>query len=44
MFDQNFLSAQVKRKVIISNKHDIYGLSLELPKDFRLKILENQEK
>ena len=31
MFDQIFLSLQVKRSVIISNKHDTYELPNELP-------------
>ena len=35
------LSPQVKRSVIISNKHGIYELPHELPSDLRLKILEN---
>ena len=29
MFDKIFLSPQVKRSVIISNKHDIYELNHE---------------
>ena len=37
MFDQIFLSPQVKRSVIISNKHGIY----ELPNDARLRNLKN---
>ena len=32
---QNFFSPQVKRSVIISNKHGLY----ELPNDLRLRIL-----
>ena len=36
-----FFSPQVKRSVIISNKHGIYELPHELPNDLRLKILEN---
>ena len=43
MFYQIFLSPQVKRTVIISNKHGIYELPHELPKDLRLTILENYE-
>ena len=43
MFEQVFLSAQVKRSVIISNKHGAYELPHELPIDLRLRILENQE-
>ena len=34
---QIFFSSQVKRSVIISNKHGIY----KLPNDLRLRILEN---
>ena len=37
MFDEIFLSPQVKRIVIISNKHDIYELPNELPNDLRLR-------
>ena len=44
MFDQIFLSPQVKQRVIISNKHDIYELHHELPNDWRLMILGNWEK
>ena len=40
MFYQIFLSPQVKRSAIISNKHGIYGLSHELPNVLRLRILE----
>ena len=36
MFDQVFISPQVKRRVIISNKHDIYELPYELPNNLRL--------
>ena len=36
MFCQIFLSPQVKRILIISNKHGIYKLPHELPKDLRL--------
>ena len=36
MFDQIFVSPQVKRIVIISNKHGIYKLPHELPNDLRL--------
>ena len=38
MFDQTFLSPQVKRSVIISNKHSIYKLPHELPSDLILRI------
>ena len=41
MFDQIFLSPQVKRSVIISNKHGTYELSYELPNNLRLRILGN---
>ena len=37
----NFLSSQVKRKVVISNKHAIYVLSEKLSNNFRLRILGN---
>ena len=37
----NFLSPQVKRSVIISNKDGIYELPHQLPNNLRLKILEN---
>ena len=40
MFGHIFLS-QMKRSVIISNKHGIYELPLELPNDLKLKILGN---
>ena len=39
MFYQIFLSPQVKRIVIISNKHGIYELPHELPNDLRFSIL-----
>ena len=42
MFKQIFLSAQVKRSVIISNKHGIYELPYELPNDLRITILRNK--
>ena len=42
MFDQIFLSPQVKRSVIISNKRGIYELPHKLPNDLRLiKVLGN---
>ena len=34
---QIFFSPQVKRTVIISNKHGIYELPYELPNDLRLR-------
>ena len=43
MFYQIFLSPQVKRSAIISNK-GVYELPHELPNDLRLSILENKEK
>ena len=41
---QVFFSLQVKRSLIISNKHGITELSLELLNDLRLKILGNKER
>ena len=41
MFYQIFLSPQVKRSAIISNKQGIYELPHELPNDLRLRILGN---
>ena len=41
MFYQIFLSPQMKRSAIISNKHGIYELPQELPNDLRLRILAN---
>ena len=41
MVEQIFLSPQVKKSVIIRNKHCIYDLPHELPNDLRLKKLEN---
>ena len=41
MFYQIFLSLQVKRIVIISNKHGIYRLPHELPNDLGLRVLGN---
>ena len=41
MFYQIILTPQVKRIVIISNKHGIYELPHELPNDLRLRILGN---
>ena len=38
MFYQIFLSLQVKRSSIISNKHGLYELLHQLPNDLRLKI------
>ena len=39
MFDQIFVSPQVKRSVIISNKHGTFKLPQELLNYFRLRIL-----
>ena len=39
MFYEIFLSPQVKRIMIISNKHGIYEFPHELPNDLRLGIL-----
>ena len=36
-----FYSPQIKRSVIISNKHSIYELPHQLPNDLRLRFLEN---
>ena len=41
IFDQMFLSPQVKQRVITSNKHGINELPHELPNDLRLRILGN---
>ena len=41
---QFFFSPQVKRGVIISNKHSIYELPQELPNHLRLGILGNYER
>ena len=38
-----FLPPQLQRTVIISNKHGIYELPHELPNDFKLRILRNQD-
>ena len=43
MFDKTFLSPQVKRIVIIRNKHCIYKLPSELLNDLRFRMLENYE-
>ena len=39
-----FFSPQVKRSVIISNKHSIYELPHELPNDLRLRSSENRKR
>ena len=44
MFDKNFVSVQVKRIVIISNKHGIYKFSHELPNHLGLRTLGNIKK
>ena len=41
---QVFFSLQVKWSLIISDKHGITELSLELLNDLRLKILGNKER
>ena len=41
MFDQIFLSPQVKQSVIINNKHGISELLHKLPNDLKLMILGN---
>ena len=41
MFEKIFVSPQVKRIVIIRNKHGIYDLPDELPNDLRLRPLGN---
>ena len=41
MFDEIFLSPQVKRVVINNNKHGIQELPHELPNDLSLRTLEN---
>ena len=43
MFYQIFLSPQVKRSAIITNKHGIFELPHELPNDLRLRIFGNYE-
>ena len=43
MFDQIFLSPQIKGSVIISNKHGTYEFIHELPNDLSLRILRNYE-
>ena len=40
MFDKIFVSPQMKRMVIISNKHGIYELPQQLLNDLRLRTLE----
>ena len=44
MFYQTFLSTQVRRKAILSNKHGICELPDELPNSLRLSILGKQER
>ena len=41
MFDEIFVSPQMKQTVIISNKHGIFELPLELQNNVRPRILEN---
>ena len=44
MFYKVFFLPQVKRSVIITYKHGIYELHLELPNDLKLKIIRNKVK
>ena len=44
MFQQIFLSLQVKRCAIITYKHSMYELPQELPNDLRLTKLGNIRK
>ena len=44
MFDQISLSPQLKGSMFPSNKDGIYELPHKLPKDVRVRILENSEK
>ena len=44
MFYQIFLSPQVKRTAIISNRQGVYELLHELPDNLRLRILGSKEK
>ena len=44
MFYQIFLSPQVKRSAIISNKQGVYQLPHELSNNLRLRILGYKEK
>ena len=44
MFYQIFLSPQVKRSAIVSNKHGIYDFPQEFPNDLRLRILGNYQR
>ena len=41
MFYNVFFSSQMKRSLIISNKHGIFGLPHDLPNDLRLRIFGN---
>ena len=43
MFYQIFLLPKVKRGAIVVNKHGIYKLLHQLPKNLRLRILGNLE-
>ena len=42
MFDKIFVSPEVKRIVIISNKHGIYELPHELPNDLRVRTISQK--
>ena len=41
MFEQVFLSPQVKRCMIITYRHGMYKFSRELPHDLKFRILGN---
>ena len=41
MFDQIFLSPQIKQSMIMTNKHRVHDISHEWPNDFRLGITGN---
>ena len=41
--EQTFLTPQMKRSMIISNRHGIYKLPNDLKKNLRMRILGNQE-
>lgn len=43
MFDQILAKLEMKRRLIIRNKHGIYELLRKLPNNLRIGILENQE-
>ena len=43
MLDQMFISPQVKRNIIISNKYGIYKFPRNNPNNSRLRILGNKQ-